>query len=167
MLFRSMLQLNDVCVPSGHIIGKPELLFSKVEDQFVDAQIEKLEQSKKSKVTNPKAKPMKDNISFDDFTKLDIRVGKILAAEKIEKADKLLKLKVDTGVDIRTVVSGIALDYAPEEVVGKSVSILTNLAPRKIRGVESQGMILMAENNDGNLAFVEPSKQIEAGSEIR
>lgn len=159
-----MLLSDSMDIPAGHMVGKASLLFTKVEDKEVEIQLKKLEDAKKS---NKKAKPMKEAITFDDFTKLDIRVGKILEAEKVEKADKLLKLKVDTGIDIRTVVSGIALDFKPEEVVGKSVSILVNLAPRKIRGVESQGMILMAENSEGKLAFVEPTKSTEPGSEIR
>ena len=110
---------------------------------------------------------MKDEITFDDFTKLDIRVGTITAAEKVKKADKLLKLTVDTGIDTRTVVSGIAEHYNAEDVVGQKVSILMNLASRKIRGVESQGMILMAENQEGDLAFVSPTKDIETGNTIR
>ena len=110
---------------------------------------------------------MKDEITFDEFMKMDIRVGTITAAEKVKKADKLLKLTVDTGIDTRTVVSGIAEHYKPEEVVGHKVSVLLNLAPRKIRGVESQGMILMAENEEGELAFVSPTKEIEAGNTIR
>lgn len=158
---------SDADVKNGHHVGQASLLFAKIEDDVIEQQVQKLEQSKKSKSTNPKAKPMKEEITFDDFTKMDIRVGKILEAEKVEKADKLLKLKVDTGIDVRTVVSGIAQDYSPEDVIGKSVSILVNLAPRKIRGVDSQGMILMAENAEGNLAFVQPSKEVEPGSEVR
>ena len=110
---------------------------------------------------------MKDEITFDEFMKMDIRVGTIMAAEKVKKADKLLKLTVDTGVDTRTVVSGIAEHYKAEEIVGQKVSILLNLAPRKIRGVESQGMILMAENEEGELAFVSPTKDIGSGNTIR
>ena len=111
---------------------------------------------------------MKDEITFDDFTKLDIRVATITAAEKVKKADKLLKLTVDTGIDTRTVVSGIAEHYSAEDVVGKKVSVLLNLAPRKIRGVESQGMILMAETLEGELCFVSPTKEdFEAGNTIR
>ena len=106
--------------------------------------------------------PQKEETSFDDFTKMDIRVGKILTAEKVEKADKLLKLTVDTGLDSRTIVSGIAEHYTPEEVIGKTVTVLMNLAPRKIRGVESQGMILMAENENNELSFVTPEKDFEA-----
>ena len=151
-------------IPSNHTINKPEILFSKIEDAQIDAQIEKL---KKTTQNTSKFPPMKDEISFDDFTKLDIRVGTIIAAEKVKKADKLLKLTVDTGIDARTVVSGIAEHYNAEDVVGQKVSILLNLAPRKIRGVESQGMILMAENEEGDLAFVSPTKDIETGNTIR
>jgi methionyl-tRNA synthetase len=111
--------------------------------------------------------PQKAETSFDDFMKMDIRLGKILEAEKVENADKLLKLLVDTGLDKRTIVSGIAEHYKPEEVVGKTVSVLMNLAPRKIRGVESQGMILMAENEEGELSFVSPEKDFDAGCGIR
>jgi methionyl-tRNA synthetase len=115
----------------------------------------------------PHFSPQKDNISFDDFSKLDVRVGVILEAEKVPKADKLLKLLVDTGLDRRTVVSGIAEHYQPQEIIGRKVSVLMNLAPRKIRGVESQGMILMAENKDGKLSFVSPEDGFEAGGDIR
>jgi methionyl-tRNA synthetase len=110
---------------------------------------------------------MKDEITFDEFSKMDLRVGTITAAEKIEKADKLLKLTVDTGIDVRTVVSGISEHFKLEEVIGQKVSILLNLAPRKIRGVESQGMILMAETEKGELAFISPTKEIDAGNTIR
>ena len=110
---------------------------------------------------------MKDEITFDEFMKMDIRVGTITAAEKVEKADKLLKLTVDTGIDTRTVVSGIAEHYNPENIVGQKVSVLLNLAPRKIRGVESQGMILMAETAEGELAFISPTKDLAAGNTIR
>ena len=110
---------------------------------------------------------MKNEITFDEFMKMDIRVGTIKAAEKVEKADKLLKLTVDTGIDIRTVVSGIAEHYSPEDIVGQKVSVLLNLAPRKIRGVESKGMILMAENRLEELSFVSPTKDFESGDTIR
>ncbi|MGE0562378.1 MAG: methionine--tRNA ligase, partial [Flavobacteriales bacterium] len=133
---------------AGHQINPAELLFEKIEDDAIDAQIEKLKKTT-VKQSNPKAKPMKEEITFDDFTKMDIRIATILAAEKHPDADKLLKLTVDTGIDVRTVVSGIAQHYNPEEIIGKQVSILMNLAPRKIRGIESKGMILMAENNEG------------------
>ncbi len=151
-------------IEANHQINKPHILFQKIEDEQVEAQIEKL---KSATQKNTKFPPMKDEITFDEFMKMDIRVGTITAAEKVEKADKLLKLTVDTGIDTRTVVSGIAEHYKPEEIVGHKVSILLNLAPRKIRGVESQGMILMAENEEGELAFVSPTKEIEAGNTIR
>ena len=109
---------------------------------------------------------MKEEITFDDFTKVDLRTATILEAEKVEKADKLLKLKVDTGVDVRTVVSGIAESFTPEEVVGKQVMILLNLAPRKIRGIESQGMLLLTTKPDGKLSFVTPDENVENGIEI-
>ena len=111
--------------------------------------------------------PQKEAIQFDDFTKLDIRLGTILEAEKVEKADKLLKLLVDTGIDKRTIVSGIAEHYKPEDIVGKTVQVLLNLEPRKIRGIESQGMILMAEDAEGNLSFMIPEKGFGAGGGVR
>jgi methionyl-tRNA synthetase len=148
----------------GHIINKPELLFSKIENEEIEKQIAKLEAAVQ---VNNKFPPMKDEVTFDDFSKMDIRVGQIMTAEKVKKADKLLKLTVNTGLDTRTVVSGIAEHYSPEDIVGKKVSILMNLAPRKIRGVESQGMILMAEDDEGKLSFVAPTKEMEAGGEIR
>ena len=155
---------KDELIPENHIINEPRILFQKIEDEKIDEQIKKLKnQGQKSN----KYTPMKDEITFDEFSKMDLRVGKITAAEKIEKADKLLKLTVDTGIDERTVVSGIAEYFKPEEVIGQKVSILLNLAPRKIRGVESQGMILMAETENGELAFVSPNKEIDAGNTIR
>lgn len=155
---------KDELILENHIINEPKILFQKIEDEKIDEQIEKLKnQGQKSN----KYPPMKDEITFDEFSKMDLRVGIITAAEKIEKADKLLKLTVDTGIDVRTVVSGIAEYFNPEEVIGQKVSILLNLAPRKIRGVESQGMILMAETENGELAFVSPTKEIDAGNTIR
>ena len=148
----------------GHVINKAELLFSKIENDKIEEQIAKLERATQA---NNKFPPMKDEVTFDDFSKMDIRVGQVMSAEKVEKADKLLKLTVNTGIDTRTVVSGIAEHYSPEDVVGQKVSILMNLAPRKIRGVESQGMILMAEDDEGKLSFVAPTKDMEAGGEIR
>lgn len=149
----------------GSSLNKAELLFTKVEDETIDQQLEKLKQN--TQASNSTHKPMKPEISFDDFTKLDIRVATILEAKKHENADKLLVLKVDTGLDQRTIVSGIAKYYAPEDIVGKKVSVLLNLAPRKIRGIESQGMILMAEDEEGELSFVSPEKDFGAGGEIR
>ncbi|WP_412986523.1 methionine--tRNA ligase [Pontimicrobium sp. IMCC45349] len=145
-------------LPASHkIIEKASLLFTKIEDKEVQAQLDKLEASKKAnEAANKKVEPQKDTITFEDFTKLDIRVGTILEAEKMPKAKKLLVLKVDTGIDVRTIVSGIAESFSAEEVVGKKVTVLVNLAPRKLRGVESEGMILMTETPEGKLVFVNP-----------
>lgn len=158
--------INELIFKEGHQINKAELLYQKIEDTAIEAQIEKLKATA-VKQSNPKAKPMKDEITFDEFTKMDIRISTILTAEKHPDADKLLKMTVDTGIDERTIVSGIAEHYKPEDVIGKQVSVLINLAPRKIRGIESQGMILMAENNEGELAFVSPEKVIDNGGEVR
>lgn len=147
----------------GHVVAKPQLLFKKIEDKEVEEQLEKL---KSSAPVKSNIKPMKDTITYDEFVKMDIRVGTILSAERVPKTDKLLKLEIDTGLDKRTVVSGIAVDHNPDEIVGKQVSVLVNLAPRKIRGIESQGMILMAEDSDGSLKFAEPSDSVENGSVI-
>ena len=144
-------------LPAGHQIGKAELLFSKIEDDTIQKQLDKLEASKKAnEAANKTVEPQKDTIAFDDFTKLDIRVGTILEAEKMPKTKKLLKLKVDTGIDTRTIVSGIAESFTAEDVIGKRVTVLVNLAPRALRGVESQGMILMTETPEGKLVFVNP-----------
>ncbi|QSE96965.1 methionine--tRNA ligase [Fulvivirga lutea] len=152
---------------NGHEINKAELLFEKIEDQVVEQQIQKLENTKKqNEMENAPANPAKEEIVFDDFMKMDLRVGTILEAESVPKSKKLLKLKVDTGLDKRTVLSGIAQHFSPEEVVGKQVTILINLAPRKIMGEESQGMILMAEDKDGKLQFMEPSGKVAPGSQI-
>lgn len=153
---------------AGHVVNKPKHLFQKIEDTAIDAQVQKLEDTKAANLAaNASAAPQKENVSFDDFTKMDIRVGTIVEAEKVAKAKKLLKLTVDTGIDKRTVVSGIAEHYKPEDIIGKQVSILVNLEPRKIRGIESQGMILMGEDFDGTLSFVQPDKKLKEGSEIR
>ena len=146
-------------IPSGHTIGKGELLFSKIEDEQIQAQLDKLEASKKrndSMNSIQDIAPQKDTIQFDDFTKLDLRVGTIIEAEKMAKTKKLLVLKVDTGIDIRTIVSGIAESFTPEEIIGKKVTVLVNLAPRALRGVDSEGMILMTEDTSGKLVFVNP-----------
>ncbi|WP_029294039.1 methionine--tRNA ligase [Chryseobacterium hispalense] len=163
-----LLELTIKFLPFNHKINQASLLFSKIEDDVIEAQIQKLEQTKQNnKKTNPNANPMKEEISFDDFTKIDLRTATILEAEKVEKADKLLKLTVDTGVDVRTVVSGIAESFTPEEVIGKQVMILLNLAPRKIRGIESQGMLLLTTKPDGKLSFVTPDdSNVENGIEI-
>ena len=171
---RSFLNLNltsweeitkNSILNAGHHTNAPEILFQKIEDSFVEQEVADLQATKEVPATN--FPPQKPNVSFDDFTKMDIRLGKIIEAEKVPKADKLLKLTVDTGIDTRTIVSGIASYYNPEDVVGKTVSVLLNLEPRKIRGVESQGMILMAENEQGELSFVSPEKDFGAGGEIR
>jgi methionyl-tRNA synthetase len=144
---------------TGHQINTAALLFDKIEDASIDAQIQKLADSKKMNETQNKTiEPAKAETSFDDFSKMDIRVGTILEAERVPKTEKLLKLLIDTGIDKRTVVSGIAEYYKPEDIIGQRVSILVNLAPRKIKGIESQGMILMAENTAGELSFVAPTK---------
>ena len=141
----------------GHQIAPSQLLFSKIEDDQIQKQLEKLEASKKAnEAMNATVEPQKDTIQFDDFTKLDMRVGTIIEAEKMPKAKKLLVLQVDTGIDVRTIVSGIAESFSAEEVIGKKVTVLVNLAPRALRGVESQGMILMTETPDGKLVFVNP-----------
>jgi len=153
---------------AGNAINKPEYLFEKIEDAAIEAQVQKLLDTKKENEANEfSANPAKENIEFEDFAKLDIRVGTILEAEKVAKTKKLLKLKVDTGIDQRTVISGIAEFFKPEEIIGKKVSILVNLAPKKLRGVESQGMILMAENPDGTLGFVSPPDDFVDGSEVK
>tara|TARA_R110002049_G_scaffold285400_1_gene466275 strand:+ start:20692 stop:22827 length:2136 start_codon:yes stop_codon:yes gene_type:complete len=149
---------KEVLLPAGHKIGEAELLFSKVEDETIQQQLDKLEASKKANEAASKTvEPQKETITFDDFAKLDMRVGTILEAEKMPKAKKLLVLKVDTGIDVRTIVSGIAESFSPEEIIGKQVTVLVNLAPRALRGVESQGMILMTETAKGKLVFVNPS----------
>jgi methionyl-tRNA synthetase len=155
---------NSDLLTAGSLTNAPTILFQKIEDSLVEAEVAKL-QSTAAPESN--FEPQKDTIDFEDFTKLDIRLGTILEAEKVEKADKLLKLLIDTGIDKRTVVSGIAAHYSPEEVVGKTVQILLNLAPRKIRGIESQGMILMAEDAEGKLSFMAPEKGFEAGGSVK
>jgi methionyl-tRNA synthetase len=160
---------TNLLLPS-HQINSANLLFEKVEDETITFQVQKLEQSKMQNQmdTLSQIEEAKPNISFDDFSKMDIRVGKILEAERVPKTDKLLKLLIDTGIDKRTVVSGIAGSYKPEDIVGQQVSILVNLEPRKIKGIESQGMILMAENNKGELSFVAPTKEsINNGAGIK
>ncbi len=150
---------------SNHIIAKPELLFAKIEDSEIEFQVNKLLATKEQNKEEVH-EPLKGEITFEDFQKLDIRTGKILEAEKVAKTKKLLKLLVDTGIDKRTVVSGIAEFFTAEEVIGKQVSILLNLAPRKIKGIESQGMILMAEDKSGKLHFIAPSDEVNSGAGV-
>jgi methionyl-tRNA synthetase len=149
---------------AGHEIGEVQILFSKIEDTLVETEVGKL---KASSAVQSKYPPMKEAIAFDDFSKMDLRMGTILAAQKVEKADKLLQLTVDTGIDQRTIVSGIAEHYAPTDIIGKTVLVLLNLEPRKIRGIESQGMILMAENEEGKLSFLASELDFGAGPTVR
>ncbi|QHL89382.1 methionine--tRNA ligase [Nibribacter ruber] len=154
-------------LPAGHVIGEAALLFEKIEDAVMEAQVQKLLDTKKAnELANAVAAPAKEDITFDDFSKIDIRIGTILEAEKVAKTKKLLKLKVDTGLDQRTIVSGIAEHFNPEEIIGQQVSVLVNLAPREIKGILSQGMLLMAENADGSLAFMQPSKPVVNGGGV-
>lgn len=159
---------------AGHRIGTAELLFEKIEDAAIEKQLQRLENTKLANQQEAQANtevtvaPQKELISYDDFAKMDIRIGTILEAEKMPKADKLLILKVDTGIDQRTIVSGIAQSSAPEEIIGKKVTVLVNLAPRKLRGVESQGMILMVENSEGKYTFINPDAEgIANGTEVK
>jgi len=148
---------QEILLPAGHTVGETGLLFSKIEDKQVAQELEKLEASKKSNaLENEKVEPQKEITSFEDFSKLDFRVATILEAEKMPKTKKLLVLKVDTGIDVRTIVSGIAESYAPEDIIGKQVMALVNLAPRKLRGVVSEGMLLLTNNQDNKLVFVTP-----------
>ncbi|TXE17850.1 methionine--tRNA ligase [Psychroserpens burtonensis] len=163
----SDISTKNVLLPSGHQIEKGELLFSKIEDKTIAEQLEKLEASKRAnEAANKTLEPQKEIITFEDFTKLDMRVGTILEAEKMPKTKKLLLLKVDTGIDIRTIVSGIAESFTPEDVIGKQVTVLVNLAPRALRGVESEGMILMTETAEGKLVFVNPDTTVKSGLQI-
>jgi methionyl-tRNA synthetase len=158
---------KDLLKP-GHLINKPGLLFGKIENEEIDRQIRKLESAKKANENAPaKILPTKDPLSFDDFSKIDIRTATILGAEKVPKTTKLLRLKIDTGLDIRTIVSGIAEYYEPEAIIGKQISIVANLEPRKIKGIESKGMILMAEDKDGKLVIVTPVEKVSNGSAIK
>ena len=163
-------------IPAGHELGTAELLFQKIEDSVVDAQIARLgrikaerEAAEKAKLAAEAAKhiePQKEEVSFDDFGRMDIRTATVLAAERVPKTDKLLKLTIDTGIDQRTIVSGIAEYYSPEDMLGKQICILANLAPRTIRGIESKGMILMARQGDGKMRFITPQDAVVNGAQI-
>ncbi|MEN2414681.1 methionine--tRNA ligase [Flavobacterium mesophilum] len=158
---------NSELIASGHKIGEAELLFAKIEDEEIQKQIDKLEATKTANLAeNKQAEPQKDLIQYEDFAKMDIRIGTILEAEKMPKAKKLLVLKVDTGIDVRTIVSGIAESFSPEEVIGRRVSVLVNLAPKDLRGVDSQGMILMTTNAEGKLVFVNPDADAPNGATV-
>jgi len=167
----------------GYSLRAPELLFRKIEDEEIKAQVEKLKTNSKEQIPNSKmentnkpidntqpasAKALVDKpaIQYEDFAKLDLKIGTIISAEKVEKADKLLKLEVDLGSEKRIIVSGIALYYKPEDTIGKQVVVITNLAPRKMKGIESNGMVLTAEDSDGNLHFISPGQKINPGSGV-
>ncbi|REE83517.1 methionyl-tRNA synthetase [Lutibacter oceani] len=157
---------TEELIAANHQIGKAQLLFAKIEDQEIQAQLDKLEATKLANEASTKViEPQKETIEFDDFTKLDMRVGTIIEAIKVPKTKKLLQLKVDVGIDVRTIVSGIAESFKPEDIIGQRVTVLVNLAPRKLRGVESQGMILMTDTPDGKLAFIEPENDSVANGE--
>ena len=157
----------------GYNLRAPELLFRKIEDEEIIFQLEKLKNKSLKNKEEIKVEekqiqtaPIKSEIVFEDFAKIDLRIGTIVAAEKVEKADKLLKLSVDLGFETRTIVSGIALHFKPEDIIGKQVTVVVNLAPRKMRGIESNGMILMAEDKSGKLHFVNPDTKIDEGSSV-
>ncbi len=163
---------NASILPEGHEIAQAELLFAKIEDAEIDAQMAKLEAIKAAKAAKEAAQaakvvaPQKEECSFDDFSKMDIRTATVLEAERVPKTDKLLKLTIDTGIDTRVIVSGIAEYYSPEDMLGKQICILANLAPRKIKGIESKGMILMARQGDGKMRFITPQETLSNGAEI-
>ena len=159
---------NGNLLEAGKELAEPELIFEKIEDDAIEAQIKRLADIKEAnKRNNWQAAPIRENIEFDDFTKLDIRVGKVLECTKVPKADKLLQFRIDDGLGGRTIVSGIAQHYAPEDLVGKQVCFVANLAPRKLRGIESQGMILSAEDADGKLVVITPAGEVAPGSEVK
>jgi methionyl-tRNA synthetase len=155
-------------LPEGHILGKPCLLFSKIEDEAIEKQLQKLQATKERNLNSGQnVKPQKSNISYDDFARMDIRIGKIIEAEKVPKTKKLMQLKIDTGMDIRTVVSGISEYFEPSRIIGKQICLLANLEPREIKGIKSQGMILLAEESSGKLIFVTPDDPTPPGSEVK
>jgi methionyl-tRNA synthetase len=157
---------HELIAPNHHI-GQAELLFAKIEDEEIQKQVDRLEATKTAnKAENKTVEPQKELITFEDFSKMDIRTGTILEAEKMPKANKLLVLKVDTGIDVRTIVSGIAESFKPEDIIGKRVSVLVNLAPRNLRGVDSQGMILMTQNAEGKLVFINPDADGVGNGEV-
>jgi methionyl-tRNA synthetase len=173
---RNQLGLNETTwaetggadlLPVGTLIGESSLLFEKIEDDTIEKQVKKLQDSKRmNELENTKVPALKETIQYDDFAKMDIRIGTILEAEKLPKSDKLLKFLVDDGFEKRTILSGIAKHFSPEEMIGKQVTFLANLAPRKMMGIESNGMILMAENRDGSLALLQPHKEVWNGGPV-
>lgn len=174
---RSMLNVGELewdrlgatdLIAAGHHIGKPELLFEKIDDEVIDFQMKKLEEAeRKNAEANYHANPVKADIAFEDFEKLDIRVGTVLECERVPKADKLLRFVIADGLENRTIVSGIAKHYKPEDLVGKQICFIANLPPRKLRGIESQGMILSAENFDGSFSVVTTLSEVKPGSEVK
>ena len=174
---RSMLNVGELewdrlgatdLIAAGHHIGKPELLFEKIDDEVIDFQMRKLEEAeRKNAEANYHANPVKADIAFEDFEKLDIRVGTVLECERVPKADKLLRFVIADGLENRTIVSGIAKHYKPEDLVGKQICFIANLPPRKLRGIESQGMILSAENFDGSLSVITTLSEVKPGSEVK
>ncbi len=174
---RSMLNVGELewdrlgatdLIAAGHHIGKPELLFEKIDDEVIDFQMKKLEEAeRKNAEANYHANPVKADIAFEDFEKLDIRVGTVLECERVPKADKLLRFVIADGLENRTIVSGIAKHYKPEDLVGKQICFIANLPPRKLRGIESQGMILSAENFDGSLSVITTLSEVNPGSEVK
>jgi methionyl-tRNA synthetase len=161
---------NSNWLQAGHKLNRPELLFEKIEDAPIDLQIKKLFDTKivnEASANPPACKPAKPEIQYEDFSKMDIRIATILEAKKVPKTDKLLKLKIDTGLDQRTIVSGIAAYFDPQEIVGRKICVLINLASRKLKGIGSQGMILMAENPDGTLFFITPGERAVNGADVK
>lgn len=153
---------------AGHKLGKAELLFEKIDDEVIERQVQKLLDAKHAnEVAEHRAAPIREAVAFDDFTRLDIRVGRVTECTKVPKADKLLQFKIDDGLGGRTIVSGIAKHYAPEELVGRQVCFVANLEPRRIKGITSEGMILSAEGADGRLAVISPEKEVEPGSAVK
>jgi methionyl-tRNA synthetase len=160
-------EVPAVLLPAGHVIGEGELLFTRFEDADVDNEVEKLKAKAKANANAVTAlPPVKPTVSFEQFQAMDIRIGTIIEAQRVPKTAKLLQLKIDIGTEVRTVVSGIAESYSPENIIGQQVSLLCNLAPRNIKGIESQGMVLMAEDADGKLAFVAPDRAVRPGSGV-
>ena len=163
---------SENLLPEGHQLGAAELLFAKIEDEAIDAQLARLDTIRAAREAAAKeaaakqVTPQKDEVEFDDFEKMDIRTATVLEAVKVPKSDKLLKLTIDTGIDKRVIVSGIAKFYSPEEMVGKQICLLANLKPRTIFGIESKGMILMARQGDGKMRFITPAEALNNGAEI-
>lgn len=159
---------EDNLVPAGTVIAEPELLFEKIDDDAIQAQLDRLARIKEeNKIKNWHAEPQAEDVDFDTFMKADLRIGTVLECVKVPKADKLLRFLIDDGLEKRTIVSGIAKYYKPEELVGKQVCFIANLPPRKLKGITSQGMILSAENADGSLVVIGPTAPVVAGAQVK